>query len=350
MNEAANCADDAPVALVALGRDFSVTYANAAAEALLGRTTARLAAPGALRACAPWGAAVEDAGRRAIAAVRPVLVHDFAPSDGAAGLRAAIDAAPSAGGAVISLRLHPAGDDRRRHETAAEAAAGFGRLLSHELKNPIAGARGAAQLLLQGGADAEESADLARLIIAELDRARRIAERWAQVGDIAPQPFQPVNIHELARDAVRSAAAAAPERVRFEERYDPSLPDAAGDRDLLLQAVLNLIVNAVEAVGRNEAGHGAVTVSTRYRPARPGEAAPEARLEIAVEDDGPGVPETLRESLFNPFVTNKPAGEGLGLALVSRIAAMHGGAAGFDCEGGRTVFRLSLRAAGETAP
>lgn len=342
MSEAAISAEDAPLALIGLDPEARVRFANAAAEALLGRSSARLQRS-TLDALAPWGPVIADAARRAIAADHPVLAHDIAPPDGPPSLRASMDAAPSRGGAVVAIRLWPAAVDRRRNEAAAAAAAGFGRLLSHELKNPIAGARGAAQLLLQGGFEEAEAADLARLIIAELDRARRIAERWAQVGDIAPQPFQPVNIHTLARDAARSAAAAAPAGVVIEERYDPSLPDAAGDRDLLLQAVLNLIVNAVESIARGGEAGGRVAVSTRYRPSVAGDLNPDARLEISVEDDGPGVPEALREGLFNPFVTAKPAGEGLGLAFVSRIAAMHQGAVEYESEPGQTVFRLQLR-------
>jgi len=341
VSEAAACAEDAPLALIGLDADLQLRFANTSAEALLGRSVAGLKRR-SLQELTPWGAAIADAARRAIAADHPVIAHEVTPDEAASDLKASIDAAPSAGGAVVVVRVWPAAVSRRRDAAAATAAAGFGRLLSHELKNPIAGARGAAQLLLQGGFEEEEAADLARLIIGELDRARRIAERWAQVGDIAPQPFQAVNMQLLARDAVRSAAAAAPGAVTLEERYDPSLPDAAGDRDLLLQAILNLIVNAIEAIGRR-GGEGRVIVSTRYRTAAGGDPHPEARLEIAIEDDGPGVPDPLREHLFNPFVTEKPAGEGLGLAFVSRIAAMHDGAVRYESAAGRTVFRLQLR-------
>ncbi|MFW5973963.1 MAG: ATP-binding protein [Natrialbaceae archaeon] len=130
--------------------------------------------------------------------------------------------------------------------------------------------------------------------------------------------------------------------MAFEEHFDPSIPDAAGDRDLLLQAVLNLLINAAEALGGDG---GRVSVSTRYRSARPGGPAPEARLEIEVLDEGPGVPEALQEAVFNPFVTGKPAGEGLGLALVSRIADLHGGGVEFTSRPGCTVFHLYLKEA-----
>jgi two-component system nitrogen regulation sensor histidine kinase GlnL len=214
--------------------------------------------------------------------------------------------------------------------------------LSHELKNPLAGARGAAQLIAQS--PDEEIAELAAVIVSEIDRARRISERWSRIGDVAPGPFTAVNLHALVREAVRSASAGAEAAVEFEERFDPSIPDAAGDRDLIFQAVLNLLINAAEAV---EVEGGRVSVSTRYRSARPGGPSPEARLEIQVRDDGPGVPDQLQDAVFNPFVTGKPAGEGLGLALVSRIAEIHGGGVEFTSRPGRTVFHLYLKEARE---
>ena len=146
----------------------------------------------------------------------------------------------------MSLRPWPESGASPRGDTAASAAAGFGRMLSHELKNPLAGARGAAQLIAQS--EDEEVAELAGVIVNEIDRARRIAERWSGIGDLTPGPFAAINLHALVREAVQSASAGAEETVSFEEHFDPSLPDASGDRDLVLQAVLNLLINAAEAV------------------------------------------------------------------------------------------------------
>lgn len=339
--DGARAAEAASVGLILVDGAGRIVFVNASAETLIGRSRKQLS--GALLSEAgPVGAAAAGLARKAVEEARDVFAHDL-PVEFSGGLvRLSIDAVPESSGACVSLRRRPESGASPRGDTAASAAVGFGRMLSHELKNPLAGARGAAQLIAQS--ENEETVELAGLIISEIDRARRIAERWSGIGDLTPGPFQPVNLHELVREAVRSASAGAGEAVAFEEHFDPSIPDAAGDRDLLLQAVLNLLINAAEAVF--DAG-GSVSVSTRYRSARPGGPAPEARLEIEVLDDGPGVPDHLQEAVFNPFVTGKPAGEGLGLALVSRIADLHGGGVEFTSRPGRTAFHLYLKEARE---
>ncbi|KAA5804787.1 PAS domain-containing protein [Alkalicaulis satelles] len=338
-------AEAAPVGLVLVDAGCRILHLNARAEMLFGRSRRKLA--GVLLAeCGPAGAAAAALALRAMAEEREVFAHDLTLEGEEGAMRLAVDAAPEGEGACIVLRPWPDTTSVSRGDAAASAAAGFGRMLAHELKNPLAGARGAAQLIAAGADD--ETRELAGLIMTETDRARRIAERWCSIGDIAPQAFEPVNLHALVREAVRSAAAGAGGAVRWVERFDPSLPDALADRDLVLQAVLNLLVNAAEAL--EPSGGGEVEVITRYRQPRPGAPAPEARLEIAVSDNGPGVPEALREAVFNPFVTGKPAGEGLGLALTARIAELHGGGVAFDSRPGRTVFRLYVREAGSHAP
>ncbi|MGJ3232370.1 MAG: two-component system sensor histidine kinase NtrB [Oceanicaulis sp.] len=333
-------AESASVGLVLVDAEARVLFVNASAETLIGRSRKQLlAAP--LPEAGPVGAAAAGLARRAMAEARDVFAHDLPIAMADGGVRLSIDAAPEGEGACICLRPFPESGASARGDAAASAAAGFGRMLSHELKNPLAGARGAAQLIAQS--EDGEIAELAGVIISEIDRARRIAERWSGIGDLTPGPFEAVNLHALVREAVRSASAGAGEAVAFEEHFDPSLPDAHGDRDLLLQAVLNLLINAAEAV----AGGGRVGVTTRYRSARAGGPAPDARLEIEVFDDGPGVPEALREAVFSPFVTGKPAGEGLGLAFVSRIADLHGGGVEFTSRPGRTVFHLYVKEARE---
>lgn len=336
---AARVADSARVGLVLIGPDLNIVYLNAAAETLFGRSRRRLANT-SLEEAGPTGLAAAPFARRAIAEAREVFAHDVSVSDEIEGgdQRLSIDASPEEDGACLCLRPWPDGAGAARGAAAANAAAGFGRMLSHELKNPLAGARGAAQLMVQS--EDSETAELAALIVRELDRARRISDRWCQVGEIALGPLEAVNLHALVRESVESARAASAGDVRFTEAFDPSLPDAAADGDLVRQAVLNLLINAAEAVRGKP---GAVQVTTRYRRARPGGAAPDARLEIAVEDDGPGVPPDLQDAIFNPFVTGKPAGEGLGLALVTRIAELHGGGVEFESRPGRTVFRLYLK-------
>jgi two-component system nitrogen regulation sensor histidine kinase GlnL len=323
--------------LVLLDGDGRIEFVNASAETLIGRSRKRLLGE-ALGDAGDVGAAVASLARRVMDEHRDVFAHDLPVETEAGFLRLSVDAVPEGEGACIALRPWPEAGASSTGGVAANAAAGFGRMLSHELKNPIAGARGAAQLI--GAAATGETAELAALIINELDRARRIADRWSQIGDIAPGPLEPMNLHALVRSAVRSAAAASGPHIEWEEHFDPSLPEAMVDPDLALQAVLNLLTNAAEAL--DETG-GRVSVSTRYRSTRPGGPAPEARLEVRIEDDGPGIPDELQGAVFNPFVTGKPAGEGLGLALVARIADLHGGGVEFESRPGATAFHLYFR-------
>lgn len=337
----AQIADLLPSAVLLTDANGMVTYVNAAAEAILERSARRLEGE-MLGSLGPWGQAALNVARRAMAEERAVFAHDVRIDLLSDTRRAAIDAAPLGDGACIAIRLWPEAGGVARGDRAANAAAGFGRMLSHELKNPMAGARGAAQLIASSN-DAE-TAEMATLIMAELDRALRIAERWSKVGDIAPQPSAPFSLNEVVSEALRSMAAASGKGIALSEDYDPSLPDAFGDRDLVLQAVLNLLVNAAEALAGQTSGQ--IEVTTRYRMSRPGGVAPDARLQVDIADNGPGVPEELGESIFSPFVTGKPAGEGLGLALVSRIAELHGGGLEFESRPGRTVFRIYLREEG----
>jgi len=336
-SHAERAAEGAPVALLVLDRHGLIQFLNNRAETLLGQSKKRLLGK-TLGQSGAVGAAASGLAAHALATGREVFAHDLpVPLEGQA-LRVSVDAAPDEqGGVCVCIRPWPESGGGPRSDVAANAAVGFGQLLSHELKNPMAGARGAAQLIAQG--EDEESKELAALIITELDRARRIADRWSRVGDIGPPKLGRVNLHALVRAAVRSARAGAPSDVVWLEYFDPSLPDARADTDLVSQAVLNLLINAAEAAAQ---GGGRVKVYTRYRQPRPGGPAPEARLEIAIEDDGPGVPEALRDAVFNPFVTGKPAGEGLGLALVSRIAELHDGGVEFASRPGCTVFHLYL--------
>ncbi len=251
-------------------------------------------------------------------------------------------------GEGVLLTLRPAGpaDDARRASEGLHAAAGLGRTLAHEIKNPLAGIRGAAQLLEAGAVG--EDAELARLIVDETERVRRLIDRVEAFSDARPTTLRPVNLHAVLDRVRRLVASGAGPAVRFRERYDPSLPDAHGDEDQLVQVVLNLVKNAAEAAARPDRP-GEVTLATAWRqgartPGGDGQGWRATPLELRVEDDGPGVDPALRARLFDPFVTGKPQGEGLGLTLAAKLTADHGGALDFTSEPGRTVFRLRLPA------
>ena len=207
------------------------------------------------------------------------------------------------------------------------------RGFAHEVKNPLAGLRGAAQLL-QRRVDDEQLRSLAGLVIAEADRLGALANRLLRHDGVAQ--LGPVNIHErLERLGDLLLAEPAPPTLRHD--YDPSLPDVYGEADRLLQLLLNLARNAIEA------GAHTLTFRTRAEPAvRLGERVVRMALRVDVTDDGPGVPASLRDTLFEPLVSGRADGSGLGLALAREIAREHGGELRFTSRPGETVFSLYL--------
>ena len=240
----------------------------------------------------------------------------------------------------IGLSLWFAGPQPRESRVGGQVVSGMGRMIAHELKNPLAGIKGAAQLL-RDDVETEEGRSLLELISSEIDRIRRLADRMETLGDQDPDNVDRVNIHELLRRARRVIQSAHPNLV-FTERYDPSLPHAKGDADTLMQALLNIIKNAAEAIG----GAGDITLETRFRSGvtklNAAEKSQNLPIEIRIIDNGPGVADDVKEQIFQPFVTNKPEGQGLGLALVSKVASAHGGIVEVSSRPGRTKFSLLL--------
>ena len=223
---------------------------------------------------------------------------------------------------------------------SVRSLSGLSAMLAHEIKNPLAGISGAAQFLEMSLGDSE--VEMLRLIQEEVDRIRGLLDRM-DVFDSAPSQLEPVNIHDVLDQARRAAAAGFAQHVRFRETYDPSLPPVPGDRGKLLQAISNLIKNAAEAAPRQGAE---IILRTAYRPGVKIAVASGGRerlpLEVSVIDNGPGVPDDLRPHIFDPFVTSKSGGSGLGLALVSKIVADHGGVIECSRDRDRTAFRMLL--------
>ncbi len=247
-----------------------------------------------------------------------------------------LSAFPTQGHIGVSLRFVKA--PLTNVNIGGHLVTGMGRLIAHELKNPLAGIKGAAQLLRED-VDTEEGQSLIDLIASEIDRIRRLADRMETLGDVDPETEEQVNIHEILRRA-RQIIQSANGDVEFEEIYDPSLPHAAGDPDTLMQAVLNLIKNAAEA-GRK------ITLKTRFRSGisvktKGQKSNDNLPIEIQVIDDGPGISSDMLEEIFQPFVSTKAHGQGLGLALVSKVAASHGGIVQVRSIPGRTKFSLLL--------
>lgn len=208
------------------------------------------------------------------------------------------------------------------------------RGLAHEVKNPLAGLRGAAQLLQRRAAEPDQQ-HLATLIIAEADRLAALTDRLLRPG--GKPHLSAVNLHELIERASALIRAEAVPHVDFERDYDPSLPPFRGDADRLLQLLLNLLRNALQATAsrigvRTRAERGVVL---NGRPVR-------VAMRLDIIDNGQGVPESLREVLFLPLVSGRDGGTGLGLAVAQEIAHEHGGQIGFTSSPGRTVFSLTL--------
>jgi two-component system nitrogen regulation sensor histidine kinase GlnL len=226
-------------------------------------------------------------------------------------------------------------------KSAAKSAIGMAEMLAHEIKNPLAGITGAAQLISMNLP--LEDLELTDLIVEESRRIVKLLEQVEQFGNLSPPDRREVNIHDVLDRARRSALLGYGAHMKILENYDPSLPMAWGDADQLLQVVLNLIKNASEVA---DAKGGSITLHTYYdhsfRMRRSDGSGQSLPLQVEVVDDGPGIPPHIADDIFEPFVSGRENGTGLGLALTAKIISDHDGWIGVNSVPGRTVFRISL--------
>jgi two-component system nitrogen regulation sensor histidine kinase GlnL len=263
---------------------------------------------------------------------------------------AAVHAGPAGqvGGAVTLLLvpLDEAGmqSQSRAVRTAARSAIGMAEMLAHEIKNPLAGIRGAAQLI--GMNASPDDREMAEMIVSESKRIVSLLEQVERFGDTSAPNLRAINVHDVLEKVRRSATVGFAKRISIVAEYDPSLPDALGDGDQLTQVCLNLVKNAAEALSDTDGPMIRLRSFYDHTLRLPPDAAdPTGRalpLQIEIEDNGPGLPPAMADQVFEPFVSGRENGTGLGLALVSKIITDHGALIRVDSRPGRTVFRISL--------
>ena len=339
--------DALPEPVLVVAADGTIAFVNLAAEQFFAAGAATLAGrpiADLVPADSPLNGLIEQA-RSGGSTISEYGVTLETPRIGAHLV--SIDVAPLAdrpGAVVVSLRERSMAtkiDQQLTHRGVARSVTAMAAMLAHEVKNPLSGIRGAAQLLERDANPAD--LELTRLICDEADRIVGLVDRMEMFADRQPIAREPINIHQVLDHVRRIAEHGFARGHRFVELYDPSLPPVFGNRDLLVQVFLNLVKNAAEA-GAPSAGE--IILATAYRHGRRlavGGGRPlQVPLMVSITDNGSGIPEELKAHLFDPFVTTKRNGTGLGLALVAKVIGDHGGVIEFDSQPRRTVFRVFL--------
>ena len=341
-----------PHPVIVISPDDSIGYANVAAEAFF-QLGAAVLRRHTIDEIVPFGSpllALVRQVRSQGSTVNEYTVDLGTPRNGTERLTdiqvAPVSEAPDCVLVMIQERTMAHKIDRQlTHRGAARSVVGLAAVMAHEIKNPLSGIRGAAQLLETAVSSDDRS--LTRLICDETDRICTLVDRMEIFSDKRPIDSVPVNIHAVFEHVRALASNGFARGLRFVEEYDPSLPPVLGDRDQLIQVFLNLVKNAAEAVQSNPASEGEITLTTAFRPgvrlSVPGTRnRVSLPLEFCVRDNGPGVAPDMLECLFDPFVTTKTSGTGLGLALVAKIVGDHGGIIECESQPHRTTFRVLM--------
>lgn len=337
-----------PVILV--NEDNTIIYANADAEQFF-KTSAAVLTRNKLETFLPFGSPLLSLINQVREKPKPVNEYHVDLSSPKLGYDKIVDIfvqplSEISGGIVVLFQEKSMAEklDRQMiHRGAARSVTGLASMLAHEIKNPLSGIRGAAQLLETVVTD--EDRQLTRLIMDEADRIVSLVDRMEVFSDERPIERFPINIHTILDHVKVLAQSGFAKDIKFIEKYDPSLPPVFANRDQLIQIFLNLVKNAAEALaGQNEK---TITLTSSYRPGirlsmQGRQEKVTLPMEFCVEDNGPGVPNDIQENLFDPFVTSKQNGKGLGLALVAKLVNDHGGVVECDSQPGKTIFRVLL--------
>jgi len=348
MIDAARILEALPQAILAIDGAFAIRYVNAKAEEFFSASAAALVGT-ELSELIPADSPVFGLIRQVLRTAAPVVDHGLILDGRRIRQRDVLIQGTPVGEppnlAVVAFQERSIAerlDQQFNQRGAVRSARAMAALLAHEVRNPLAGIRGAAQLLEQGASPHDR--ELTRLICDETDRIKALVDRMEVFSDDLPLAREPVNIHTVLDQVRKVAAAGYGRHVTFAVHYDPSLPPVLGNREQLIRLFTNLVKNAAEAITR---GQGGIVISTAYqgglRLALPnGNGRAHLPLVVTVEDNGEGIPESIRPHIFDAFVSGKQSGTGLGLALVAKIVDEHGGLIELESLPRRTIFRVFL--------
>ena len=215
-------------------------------------------------------------------------------------------------------------------EKSAQSVSSLVSMLSHEIKNPLSGIKGASQIIQKRTNIKDKDLNLIKLISNEAERIKKLLNSLENFTDDRPIKKRSVNLNQILRSSKDSVNAMFDKKINYLENYDPSLPMIYGNTDQLFQLFINLLKNAAEAINKD---NGIIKISTRYEHGN-------LPIKVIIEDNGIGIPNELRENIFDAFVTNKANGKGLGLSICAKIIHAHSGTIEFDTINNKTLFTV----------